>query len=395
MSNQNRLKDYFERPRPSFTPFQAELLLFCESLSEMLFRLSDHKEEPDWIALAFWLRKGHLAQLQKRFQQKGSPRSPRGIVFHIPPANIDVMLVYSWICSLLVGNQNIIRIPSSRPARADRLLKIIFTLLEEQRFQAIREGNLFVDYGHDDQITRLISSQVDVRLIWGGDETISLIRNIPLQPDAIEIAFPDRFSYGAIDAESFLSSNVEQVVTNFFNDIYWFDQSACSSPRLLFWVGGVEQVAQASDLFYSRLQQLIRQRGYQVSLGGALLKKTYLYSQALDLPVEKVAQYSNELSVLYLTAADPHCRIHCGQGLLYHLSIASLDQIASFATHKDQTLVTHGFSPQQLMQLAKALNGKGITRMVTPGQALSFDPIWDGQDLFYALTQQTFIEGAV
>ncbi len=392
MTLMQKITSFFENKTESYIPFHPELLLFCQSLSKNLFTEIDPKQNPDFIALAFWLRKGHLNQLESFFRSKEGFRVPRGVIFHIPPANIDVMLVYSWITSLLLGNENIIRIPGTKNARSDILLKVIFDLVNEKQFASIKAMNLFIEYGHEEDITALISSKADARVIWGGDETILKIRKIPLQPDGIDIAFPDRFSYGAINAKNYLRSDMEQVAINFYNDIYWFDQSGCSSPRLIFWVGDKEEIELASSQFYRLLQETIEKRLFKISLGGSLLKKTFLFSQSLNLPVEKVAQFSNELSVVYLKNAEPSCRLHCGYGMLYHVPITDLNQIASFTTHKDQTLVHEGFSKLELINLAKVLNGKGITRMVPRGQALNFEPVWDGQDLFNALTQVNVIE---
>lgn len=377
----------FQSKARGFIPFDAELLLFCEALSQALFKQSNHRENPDFVALGFWLRKSHLIQMQRLFLQKAGTLVPRGLVFHIPPGNIEVMLVYSWVTSLLLGNSNIVRIPGFKTARRDKLLSIIFNVLEEERFSAIKAMNFFIAYGHDDAVTSQICSEIDARVIWGGNETISKIREISLQPHAIDLPFPDRFSFSAVNAEVYLRGNQEQIAAQFFNDAYWFEQSACSSPRLIFWVGEKPMIEKASAIFYNGLQTDIIQRRYRISLGGVLLKKNTLFSQSLVLPVEKVAQYSNELSVLYLTHADERCRYHCGQGLFYHVPICDLNQIAAFTTHRDQTLTHCGFLDHELRNLAAVLNGKGITRMVPMGQALDFGPVWDGHDLFTALTQ--------
>ena len=103
---------FFARDFHQLPPFDPLILDFCDAFSQKLSQLESLRTFPDFAALAFWLRKGHLHELQKQFLQNSTPttlRTPRGLVFHIPPANIDVMFIYSWITSLLVGNGNIIR----------------------------------------------------------------------------------------------------------------------------------------------------------------------------------------------------------------------------------------------------------------------------------------------
>lgn len=386
ISDVSLLKPFFVRDFHAFFPFHPELKAFCQTLSETLFKL----EHPpgDIVALAFWLRGGHLDQMHEAFMQRGSIRLPRGLVFHFPPTNIGPMMVYSWICSLLVGNGNIIRLPGTRTEGFQKLLDHIFQVLE--RYPLIEQTTRFVQYGHDDEITAWISSHVDVRIIWGGDETIAKIRKIPLRAYAKDLAFPDRYSFGIVHADTYLKSSLQEqelAGIHFYNDTYWFDQSACSSPRLLFWVGEGDSIRAASQKFYEILQQTISQRHYEVSLGGFLLKQTFLYDQALSLPVQSVSQISNELTVAVLENVDEKCRLHCGQGLLYHVVIPKIEDLVSFVTQRDQTLTYYGFSLSDLRHLVYLLNGRGLTRIVPFGQALNFDSTWDGHDLFEELTQ--------
>ena len=46
-------------------------------------------------------------------------RFPRGLVFHVPPANVDTIFVYSWALSALAGNSNVVRISSRSAGAAD------------------------------------------------------------------------------------------------------------------------------------------------------------------------------------------------------------------------------------------------------------------------------------
>jgi len=379
-------------------PFYPLLLQFCETLSAALFQQQDLKDYPDFAALAFWLRKSHLHQMQQTFNQKSSSQCilmPRGLVFHFPPANIEAMFVYSWAASLLAGNANLIRIPGTNSLRFQKLLDIVLEILGRQEFTRIQQMTDFIHYMHEDELTAWISSKVDVRILWGGDATIEKLRKIPLKASAKDLAFPDRFSYAAIQADSFLKLTAEEknkTVSHFFNDIFWFDQTACSSPRLIFWVGDAETIQTASQLFYQELQDAITQHHYEISLGNFLFKQTFIYNQSLTLPVQRVSWLSNELAILFLEKASNACRIHCGQGLLYHVAIAELEEIASFTTSQDQTLTYTGFSPNELHMFVLSLNGKGLTRLVPFGQALNFDVVWDGHDLLMELTQPVTLQ---
>lgn len=387
-----QLRDELLRGRYQFPPFHQDLIDFCEALSLKLFELPEKTN--DFVALSFWLRKAQIQALGERFQKMIPPsciRGPLGLVLHFPPSNIEVMFVYSWISSLLGGNANILRIPRTQTPQFCKLLIVIEEVLSQKRFSKIRQMSHFVHYAHDDTITKWLSQLVDCRIIWGGNETVEKLRTLPLSAHAKDLSFPNRFSYAVIAAEPLLNAPPEEklkIIKNFFNDCYWFDQSACSSPRILFWIGEKDCITSASTLFYDEFQKLIEARKYEVPLGGVSQKLTFLYDQVLRLDIQKVLTKSNELTVAYLDKVGPQCRNHPGFGFFYHVPYLCLDEIIPFVSSVDQTLTYYGFESNELRLFAQKLQGKGLTRMVPAGQALQFDTQWDGHDLLIELTQE-------
>lgn len=122
-------------------------------------------------------------------------------------------------------------------------------------------------------------------------------------------------------------------------------------------------------------------------LGAALQKETFIYSQAMELSIKDVYRYSNEFTVIKLDRFDSKCREHCGSGLLYHIQVESLKEIADYVTDKDQTLTYYGIAEEEIAAFVKTLNGKGLDRIVPVGRALSFDYLWDGYNLLLELTK--------
>jgi hypothetical protein len=61
-----------------------------------------------------------------------------------------------------------------------------------------------IKYGHSAETNRYLSSIADVRVIWGGDETIREIREFSLKPRATEITFADRYSLAVIDSDTYM-----------------------------------------------------------------------------------------------------------------------------------------------------------------------------------------------
>ena len=81
---------------------------------------------------------------------------PRGIVFHLPPANVDTIFVYSWALSALAGNSNVVRISARSAGAADAILEALNEALADAD-PVIAATQRMVTYGRDDAITAALS----------------------------------------------------------------------------------------------------------------------------------------------------------------------------------------------------------------------------------------------
>jgi hypothetical protein len=332
-----------------------------------------------------------LADRFEAMQTIGSFRAPRGLVFHLPPANVGTLFIYPLAASLLVGNLNIVRVSRNRPATQVALLcEVLREVLSEERFADLRDELAVVSYGHEPEPTVAISLAADMRLLWGGDQTIEHLRPVPLAPAAHELTFGDRFSFAVMRPDAVLDADGptrRHLAHQLFNDAYWFDQLACSSPRVLVWVGEEGKVDAAREVLFAELAQVITDQGYRLQPGAAIAKLTFSYGALIDRPVQSIQQLGNELVVIRLKDLDNFDRTHPGAGLFFEARIDALSELLTFVVRKDQTLTTHGFTAEELTALARSLRGRGIDRIVGFGEALTFDSVWDGYDLLAELTR--------
>lgn len=362
----------------------------CATLSRGLLGHPAARSHPQLMALGYWLRPAAINRLEEHFragERPGQLRVPRGLVFHLPPANVDTLFVYAWLLSLLVGNGNLIRLSTPASPAGEVLLEQI-----ERAFagSSLRASNMIVSYERDDRVTAALSAQVDLRCVWGGDAKIAHVRSLPLPPHAAEIGFPDRFSMCAIRSQAFLDLDEgarRELLEKFFNDVFWFDQMGCASPRLVVWVGAPALGEAAASAFFGVLREVVRSKGYRVELGTALEKTTSAYRAILDLPVERYTVYGNELSVLTLERLADVRAGAFGAGTLTQVAVDDLSSLRDFVRRKDQTLTQFGFSTAELRQLVRDLNGRGIDRIVPIGRALEFHHVWDGVDLMDQYTR--------
>lgn len=378
------------------TPFSRETLAFTKRLSTLLLTNRQAEAYPSLRALGFWLRPTSTDILRRRFEQLQDDSTllvPRGMVFHIPPANVDTLFVYSWILSALAGNSNLVRLSARRPHSVNILLSLIAAALVE--FPQTAARMLFLSYNHNDDISRLLSQHCDVRVIWGGNATVDQLRALRLPPHATEMTFPDRFSIAALNASSVLELNDPDALAlaeRLANDVYWFDQMGCASPRILLWTGSPDDANRAGERFYPLLAASAHAMDYSPDIGLSINKLNFSYRAAADGLANLVRFYGNKLTVLRASGFDAARIEFYGAGTLFEFNISSLHELKAFATRRDQTLVHFGYEHDELVSVAREINGRGFDRLVPVGQALAFGPVWDGFDLLSEFSRRVTIQ---
>lgn len=366
---------------------------FCAKLSQLLLQDARARPHPDLQALGFWLRPAQSSRMLASYlaAPPGCLAQPVGVVFMIPPANVDALFGYAMAIGLLCGNNVIIRLPSAATAAQEALCTLIGEALAQQ--PALQHRLALVRYGHDDAVTAALSQLCALRLVWGGDATVTKIGQIPLPPLARQIGFGDRFSASVIDGAAYQAADAAAragLIQNFYNDMYWYDQLACAAPRLLFWLGDDGYAD-----FCQRLNAEALRRGYQPDAGASVAKLSMDYLALHDLPAEDYTVYSPALSTITCRDAavmQAFKQVNYGYGTLVVCPIAALEMIAAGASPRDQTLTHWGLSTEKITALARVCGGRGYCRFVPVGQALQFDPIWDGHNLFSVMTKLVRID---
>jgi hypothetical protein len=384
--------DHLPRMR-SFGDLQID---FIDAVSEGLLRDTAMREYPELVALAYWMRKAHLMKLKKEFTTRHPQQiltKPRGLVLHFAPSNVDTIFVYSWFLSLLLGNANVVRLSSRRNLQTAILLAKLAEALQWPQFRPIEASSLVISYDHDPTLTALLSAHCDVRVIWGGDETIRNIRHAPLKPTATEIVFADRFSLGLFNAGSMLEtseSGWDRLLRSFYNDAFWFDQMACSSPRLILWIGSAEERKRAQELFWTRFNAFLdsqTEAGWRRPNSGLLLG-AHLFAAREDVAsVEMRGGLPPARAQISHINADLRT-LHAGGGLFLEAGFDSAEVAVRDLSAKDQTVVHFGFAPEEIRALAEAIETGAVDRFVEVGQALQFSAIWDGYDLLQQFSRQ-------
>ena len=388
---------------PAWAPFDPRAVGFVARFSQRVLMDPKVRRFPELVALGHWFRAARLRDLAAGYptETKDALIFGRGLAFHLAPANVDSVFMYSWLISLLAGNTNIVRVSQKVSPQLGFLIDVLTAVLDEEVGAPVRGRIVLLTFPHDAAVTQAISLRCMARVIWGGDATVATIRAIPLRPTAVELCFPDRFSAAAIQAQSILDASdadLAKLAGAFYNDAFWFAQQACSSPRLVTWVGTAEQCAPAHTRFWQAVEAELARRDTEntPAMGMARLTAAFEYAAAeLAHPALSGATAGfPTLLKLEVGVTENIKAIHCGNGLFLEQRFESLDRLAPHLSDKEQTLAVHGFSRVDICQLVHQLKGRALDRVVPIGEALGFAPVWDGTDLFVFFTRRISIPEA-
>lgn len=370
---------------PARRPFDREVLGFLHDLSKRLMADTEGRQYSDVMTFAFWIRKGSTEKMRQRFERgDGNIRLGRGVAFHIAPSNVPVNFAYSLAAGLLTGNANVVRIPSKNFAQADRICGAIEETMKYHK--GIRPYIALVKYERDTGINDALSCIADTRIVWGGDGTIEELRRSKLPPRSTEITFADRYSFAVIDSDAYMAmEDKDKAAEDFYNDTYFSDQNACTSPRVVVWMGGRKD--EAKEQFWERLHKLVRKKYVFQDIQG-INKLTSSCRTAVRVPGARIENHVDNLIVRVSVpeVSSALMELKDSGGYFFEYDCDDVMELKPLCDDKRcQTIGIIG-DRQQLMPLLTS-GIKGVDRVTPIGKTMDFDLIWDGCDLVSQLTR--------
>jgi len=392
--------------QPVMEPFADKVVTFLNAVSRAIMNNKEADAYPDVITFAFWCRRASIEIMKKEYVRahggieesenntsinNRSIRYGRGCVFHIAPSNVAVNYAYSLVVGILAGNTNIVRLPSKYFPQVNLINSGIKTAIE--KYPQFAPYICMVEYGHEKKVTDYFSLKCDTRVIWGGDNTIAEIRKSPLKPRANEITFADRYSISVIDSQKYLGmDDKERIASNFYNDTYLFDQNACTSPRIVIWLGKEETCRKSQETFWSKLMPLVEEK-FVLSPVQAVSKLASVYKIGVNFDgvrLNEAVSYksSNKLVRVQVQKLSQELMEHRNNsGFFMEYYTENLKEIEPLCVGKCQTLSYLGVAKEEIKQFLLDSKPRGIDRAVLIGKTMNFDLIWDGYDLIGQLTK--------
>lgn len=359
---------------PALPMFSERGVEFLGALSKEILRDKRTRKNVDVMSYAYWIRKASIEQVKSKHHDYKN-RIGRGVAFHIAPSNVPVNFAVSMTSSLLAGNISLIRVSNKDFEQVDIICEAINTVLNSE-FQDLKPYFCLMRYEHSERITQELSSICDVRIIWGGNKTIETIRKATIQPRTIEMAFADRYSIAIIDSDRYLKMDTEEVAKGFYTDTYYSDQNACSSPRLVVWLG--ESVEQARNQFWHELEKLVLKE-YDMKPIQAVDKYTSFCTLGMLRKGVHLVSDDNYIVRTELDELTPDVMSYKnGGGYFFEYVAQKLEDITPVLAKQCQTVSVLGVEKEAVKKIVFDNGVRGVDRIVPLGQTMGLEFIWDG-----------------
>jgi hypothetical protein len=369
-------------------PFAPERVDLVAGVAEALLGSRQSAASGPAAHFAFWTRRAALAKLAANFAARVPQHTlarPRGLVFHLPPQNVETVFLYSWALAYLAGNANIVRLPQEISARMRAIVDLFLDRLAAQG----DTSQLFLHYPSQGDLGAKISARSDARVVWGGDAKVALFAPLPLRNGGKSIWFGDRFSFSTVNGaalDKLDEAALRGLAKKLHNDVFVFDQMACSSPHALYVVGEAAAHGQAVRRLLDASAAEWTMDDPAGRVGHAIGKMTAAFYAAGTGRASSVSWRNTNLTS-FVASAPERQDIRVGGGFLSVVFIRSLDEVPGFIRESDQTITYFGWERGEIEAVAASRTGPGVSRWAPIGTALDFDFIWDGYDIPFELTR--------
>ncbi len=386
-NNISQIKSIEVHPLPIFSEISKE---FLSDLSIKLFNNKSFRTYDDIASFAFWCRKSNIEKIAFDYSTQNYFLG-RGIALHITPSNVPVNFAFSFAFGLLSGCANIVRIPSDKFNQIEIICSEIFDLLSKNKYISLSKMNEFITYEKDSEINQELSKIANVRLIWGGDKTIYELKKVRTNPRCLDVCFSDRYSFCIINSKKFnyLDNEQKQILVNkFYNDAFYLNQNACSSPFLIIWEGDSKNCNKAKSSFWSFVNKKINQK--LVLEDSEIMEKfRHLCKTSIDYHHELNINWENNMiyRLNLKKMSDDFYKFKFRSGFFFEYSTNNINEIWEVINEKYQTITYYGIKPETIFNSLKKANVLGVDRIVPIGQALEIGHIWDGFDIIRTLSR--------
>lgn len=347
--------------------------------------------------LSLWLKKDNIYKtLKVNFEkvefldefveieeEKYMAARPRGIVSHWIAGNVPTLALYSMFMAVLSKNCSLVRVPRDSIQTVIELLRNFDGIDVEYDGKVYKSQEILktisVVYfeSSNGELNEKMSLLADARVVWGGQEAVDSINMLSKKTTCKDLIFGPKYSFAVFEKSVIESSEFSKFAEALAGDVFTFNQTACSSPQVLFLEKSSLSLEQCGKVIGEAFKKL-NKRNPKKSIGeseaakiinargeyGLDLDKTFLCSSSLDWTLLMDNAFKLEEPIQGRT--------------LFIKEVDDLTRLKDLITNKIQTVGIASLSLEKSMKLARILTLQGAYRVVKVGYMNFYDSPWDG-----------------
>lgn len=349
------------------------------------------------LFLALWLRKENIEKTLRlnfkdircldEFIEEENDKfirvQPKGIVCHFMAGNVPTLAIYSLFQAFLCKNASILRIPLESMKIVLELLKPLSDIKinyegKEYYGKELLECACIIHFPSNDREMMIeMSLKADVRVIWGGEKAVNTITMLPKKTTCKDIVFGPKYSFAVFEKSALESQDLSKIFDAVSQDIIIFDQTACSSPQVLFIENSslsLREVALLLEKSINKFSKNHQKVEITQSTAAKILNKRgeYLLSPDKDIICSKDLQYTILMDNEIRLEEPIHGRT------IFLKEIDDIFKVCEFITPRIQTIGIAFEDKNRMIKFANKVSFKGVDRLVKVGCMNFYDSPWDG-----------------
>ena len=248
---------------------------------------------------------------------------PRGVVAHVAAGNVFVGAIDSLIQGLVTKNINLLKMSGVDPIFPLHFTRALHQVDPDQRVS--QAFALLPFRGGDKQVEDVLKKGCDTIIVYGGEDAVAAYRDgMPITNRVVE--YGPKYSLMVLDAALI----DETAVKNIARDFTLWEQSACSSPHVVYVVG---EESSAHDLAAALARELdAMQKQFPIpdirideQVEITRTRELAKVAQALDEGELFVPAQGQGYTVVY--EQDPGFRVSCQHRTAYVKPIEGFEQL--------------------------------------------------------------------
>lgn len=316
----------------------------------------------------------------------------RGLVCHWLAGNVQILGMFALVQSIISKNVNLLKVSSRDDGVFTDILNefkgVSYTTIDGHTITGddlLKTISVVYFNRYSDKLGQEMSKEADVRIAWGGRESVETVSNYPARYDAETVIFGPKLSFSVIAKEELSSvQEARKLARKVSVDVSVFDQTGCASPHNLYIEeGGVVSPEEFSDI-----------------LGDSMIKTELQIPKPLMSP-EQVSQIHSVRGVY-----DFKGMVKGSENMSWTILLDDLDEIDKpvysrvLFMHKvksifdslkfvDENTQTIGIAApeEKALDFATEATRRGVMRLPLIGRMLNFEMPWDGIFLFDRLVK--------